>query len=208
MFRCKNVDFSKMYSNGRITKVQFGKDKPYPKTKTIKRIIALFDYYMEKYPHIKIDMLADTVSTEKVMEKNILAQYKYNTESQLETGSIIFNSDNINKLTNWNMLERTGVPQERKRQSNGKWNLETIPKKYFLQYIMIHEFAHAIEHQVDAVNDEEIKTLFSACNGDEKFKNCHEFIAECFVTSELVSGDKTADAVRKRIDQLVTMINE
>ena len=68
LFKQKELDITHLYLNGRTTRFYFGWKKPYPKIKTVKRIIEMTDYYMKKYPRVELLLVGDGLSTE-IIEK-------------------------------------------------------------------------------------------------------------------------------------------
>ena len=151
--------------------------------KSIKRIMQLYYYLIEKYPKINIEMICDSHSIGIELEDKVNAQYQYNNE---RTGRIIFNSNKWQELGNYNMLGRGGIPDEIKMKT---WNLKDV---------FIHEFAHAIETQYKLYENKTIINAYNKYKQNNIFeKDVSEFIVNCFVTSIVAENNEMANRVRK-----------
>lgn len=160
--------------------------------KSIKRIKQLYYYLIEKYPKINIEMICDSHSIGIELEDKVNAQYQYNNE---RTGRIIFNSNKWQELGNYNMLGRGGIPDEIKMKT---WNLKDVYHKNHLQYVFIHEFAHAIETQYKLYENKTIINAYNKYKQNNIFEeDVSEFIVNCFVTSIVAENNEMANRVRK-----------
>lgn len=154
MFRQRKLDISIMYSNGRITRFYFGWAKPYPKVKTVKVIVQMAKKYMEQYSKVKIPLIGDGLSTVQIENeygikrqmngKDVSSQdpdvQAMHTVLPRGQGSVIeFNTYCINKLCNWNFC-----PGE--VRLNKDIGIKAVTEKDYVQYIFIHEFAHALDY--------------------------------------------------------------
>ncbi len=246
-----------MYTNGRVTRFLFGLEKPYPKRKTVRRIIQMTDYYMEKYPSVNLVLVGDGLSTAKA-EKEYGVTERYmdgkavtpqdpgiramHTSSKCGLKSIItFNSYWINKSCNWDFLgngnrikKRVDIDDVTKKDYiqyifihefahafNSYWinkscnwdflgngnrikkrvDIDDVTKKDYIQYIFIHEFAHALDLRYCLSDNKTIKKIYENCSW--KFTDIGEFIAECFVVSELYRGNEIPDLIRESIEDIV-----
>lgn len=210
MFKEIELDITHMYTNGRVTRFLFGLEKPYPKRKTVRRIIQMTDYYMEKYPSVNLVLVGDGLSTAKA-EKEYGVTERYmdrkavtpqdpgiramHTSSKCGLKSIItFNSYWINKSCNWDFW---GNGNRIKK----KVDIDDVTKKDYIQYIFIHEFAHALDLRYCLSDNKTIKKIYENCSW--KFTDIREFIAECFVVSELYRGNEIPDLIRESIEDIV-----
>lgn len=200
--------------------VRFDTSRTGIKRNVYKKIIKLLKKYMKRYPSIDVKNISDEYNKEywdtdvkqrsKVRYDENLKGEKYggiyydrNGAYYINEKQIVLNHKRLNKF-NTGMRK---LNKEAKKISN-KINYEVgvikqIEMLPFVERVLIHEFAHAIEFQVDAENDEVIKTLFELYNANNQFLDCHEFLAECFITSELLPNNQVAKIVRERIDLLV-----
>ena len=198
MFKAKNIDETWKLENGRKTKVLFGKNKPYPPKTSIKRIYALFYYLMNKYPQINIEMLCDSASIQEKMDEDICAVYCYDNN---DTGKIIINSDKWGEMAHFNMFGKGGIPDGVLME---KWNLEDVHHKNHLQYVFIHEFAHAVETQMGLYKNKEIIDIYNKYKKQYGFdEDISEFIVHCFVTSMVAKNNKTANEVKRIIEKAI-----
>lgn len=78
--------------------------------------------------------------------------------------------------------------------------IRALEETVFLKRIVIHEVGHAIAHQYNIKDDIEICMLFE--NFKDGFEDIDEFIAECFMASELTNQIPLANRVRERINCL------
>lgn len=196
--RVKKRQEVRIYTKGRQTKIMFGMTKPYPKRIVIKRIIQLFDYLMEQYQKVKIDLLCDSASVNEHLDEFTHAQYQYDIERKEGPGIIIFNSEWLNYLYHGNMLGKHGIPDDLRMKS---WNLDKIEHKEHLQYILLHEFAHAIETQYSMNENKTIKNAYKEYISKNDFKgDISEFIVNCFVTSQVAANNEMANRIKKVMD--------
>lgn len=70
-----------------------------------------------------------------------------------------------------------------------------------IKRLVAHEFGHAIAYSYNLEEDEVIKSLYE--NFKDGFENIQEFIAECFMASELTNEVTLANKVRDRINEVV-----
>jgi len=216
MFKYKNYKVIREYSNGRKTEIMFGFEKPYPKKKTVKRIVKLLDFYMEKYKGVSILLIGDGLSTKerekefglikRIINKNGVDVEISSTDDTIRAlhtilpsgkdSIIAFNTYSFNEFCNWNFMP--GKPGESKLKRIEDINITT--NKDYIQYIFIHEFAHAIETQYKIYENEELIQLYE--KHYEKFKSVSEFIVECFVVSENYLNNEIANKVRKIVDSI------
>lgn len=198
MFKVKNMDETWDLEDGRKTKILFGLNKPYPPKASIKKIRVLFYYLMSKYPQINIEMLCDSSSVEENIDENTVAMYCYNDK---DTGKIVINSDKWGEMSHFNMFGKGGIPDDVLIK---KWDLEDICPKNHLQYVFIHEFAHAIETQLELYKNDEIIYIYNKYKMQHDFdEDISEFIAHCFVTSMVAENDEAANSVKKIIEKII-----
>lgn len=196
------------FSNGRTTKLFFSLDAEGGIMKdAMECIVKVFKEYMEKYPQIEIYKLGDSLGFQMsnvffVKTKNISALY--NNEDM----SIIFNTELLKDLkidgTPVEISERV-MPTQTPEQ-----NVRYVTTLNDLIFVTIHEFAHAISYQYGMEEISELKDIYekSTYITNEKyqksyFKNIHEFIAECYVASEVSNEKELSPNVRKIMDKRV-----
>ena len=75
--------------------------------------------------------------------------------------------------------------------------IRMLEESMFLKRIVIHELGHAIASTYDVSEDSEILKLFEKYK--DGFENIDEFIAECFMASELTNKISLANKVKERI---------
>ena len=209
-FKQRELDITHPYLNGLVTRFYFGWKKPYPKAKTVKRIIEMTDYYMQKYPRVDLLLVGDGLSTEIIekeyglfersmdgkkvtpQDEGIWAMHTF-LDNSLKS-IIVFNTYELGKLCNWNFF-CDGF------KLNKDIAIKDVTYKDYIQYIFIHEFAHAIDENYKLHDNLQLKTIYEAVQ--DKYKNIKEFIAEAYVTSEICTGNTLANDVRKIIDEIV-----
>ena len=79
--------------------------------------------------------------------------------------------------------------------------IQEVEELEYIERLLLHEFVHAIENQVEAGEDEYIKELY--LDNQREFENIQEFMAECYITSEFTTHNKLANSVRNRIDKIL-----
>lgn len=70
-----------------------------------------------------------------------------------------------------------------------------------IKRIVAHEFGHAIAYSYKLEDDEVIKSLYKKF--ENGFEDIQEFIAECFMASELTNEVMLANKVKERIEEVV-----
>lgn len=200
-----------MYLNGRVTRFYFGWAKPYPKIKTVKVIIEIAKKYMEQYPEIMIPVIGDGLSVRQIeneygIKREIDGREVSPQDIDVQAmhtilpggqGSVIeFNTYYINKLCNWNFS-----PGEAKL--NKDIGIKAVTKKDYVQYVFIHEFAHALDYYYNLSENRAIITIYEQCKND--YTNIGEFIAECFVVSESYNQNEISNRVRRIIDDITNL---
>ena len=211
MFRQRKLDISIMYSNGRITRFYFGWAKPYPKVKTVKVIVKMAKKYMEQYSKAKIPLIGDGLSTVQIeneygikrqingkdvspQDPDVRAMHTILPRGQ---GSVIeFNTYCINKLCNWNFC-----PGE--VRLNKDIGIKAVTEKEYVQYIFIHEFAHALDYSYNLSGNGEIIKIYKQY--EDEYTDIKEFIAESFVVSESYKQNQIANQVREIIENVVLL---
>lgn len=212
MFKCKELDCTHMNMHGIKTEFLFGWEKPYPKLKTVRRIIEITDYYMKMYPDINLAIVGDGLSTveaeqrlglsERMMDNKIVTPQDDDVRAMhtyifdIGCSIIVFNSYKLNELCNWNFGIVGNEPVKLAKDTS----IKRVTDKSYVQYIFAHEFAHAIDAKYNLSNNELIQKIYE--KQAENFKNIAEFIAECFVVSEAYSNNKIANDVRMVIDTI------
>lgn len=210
LFKQKELDITHLYLNGRTTRFYFGWKKPYPKIKTVKRIIEMTDYYMKKYPRVELLLVGDGLSTEIIekeyglLERNMDGKRVTPQDENIKAlhtfldnpmrSIIVFNTYKLEKMCNWNFFSG-GFKSDR------NMNIKDVVCKDYVQYIFIHEFAHAIDTCYQLCDNTELKQLYEKVQGE--YKNVKEFIAEAYTVSEICTGNTLANDVRKIIDKIV-----
>ena len=66
--------------------------------------------------------------------------------------------------------------------------------------LVAHEVGHAIAYSYHLEEDETIKALYEKF--EDGFENIQEFVAECFMASELTGEIPLANKVKKRIGEI------
>lgn len=212
LLKQKELDITHPYLNGRVTRFYFGWEKPYPKMKTVQRIIQMTDYYMQRYPLVNLVLVGDGLSTEAIEKEYGL--FERNMDEKKVTPQdedvralhtflddplrsiIVFNTYKFKKMCNWNFF-CDGI------KLNKNIDIKDVTYKDYVQYIFIHEFAHAIDMSYGLHDNVELKQLYKTVQDD--YKDIKEFIAEVFVTSEICTGNALANDVRKIIDRIVAL---
>lgn len=73
-----------------------------------------------------------------------------------------------------------------------------------IRRLVAHEVGHAIAYSYNLEEDEVIKSLYRRVK--DGFENIHEFIAECFMASELTDEVTLANKVKNRISEVTGVV--
>ena len=71
----------------------------------------------------------------------------------------------------------------------------------FIKRVVSHEFGHAIAYSYNLEEDAYLKSLYKKF--ENGFEDMQEFIAECFMASELTNKIPLANNVKNRIDEII-----
>lgn len=71
----------------------------------------------------------------------------------------------------------------------------------FIKRVVSHEFGHAIAYSYNLEEDAYLKSLYKKF--ENGFEDIQEFIAECFMASELTNKIPLANNVKNRIDEII-----
>lgn len=81
--------------------------------------------------------------------------------------------------------------------------IRLIEEYPIIRRIVAHEFGHAIAYSYHLEEDNVLSLLYEKYR--EGFENMQEFIAECFMASELTNKISLANKVRERINQVTAL---
>lgn len=188
-------------------------------------IEILVSEYLKKYPLLEIPMICDYYSMDhtgkadnysyfhdnegvKYEKRKDLARYFWNSKkigiNHIKMRRTKFDDENhvekVNKLVKVReRIAKVGI----KNKFSDVILIKKLEKKRFLKRVMLHEIGHAVAFQYGVNNDDKIKKIFEQFEKD--FKDIDEFIAECFMTSELTDAIPLANQVKQRINHLVEL---
>lgn len=83
--------------------------------------------------------------------------------------------------------------------------IRRIEEYPIIRRIVAHEFGHAIAYSYHLEEDDILRLLYEKYR--DGFENMQEFIAECFMASELTNKISLANRVRDRINEVITLSN-
>ena len=177
-------------------------------------ILVLAKKYLNQYPCVQLSLICDyyyldhsnDVTEERYLyddtgvkyeDRDDFARYWWD-EKMIGFNHILCQPlphDNI-ELMSWNKIGQNiaiGDVAQIKQYEREK-TIATIFK---------HEFAHAIENQLEIYKDEDMVALYESSNRKNDFKDIHEFIAECFVVNEYFPLNSVVRKTMKIIDGYV-----
>lgn len=202
----------------RMTNIHLTKSRNGISKSKLLYIIRYMKKCLKKYPFIEIDELVDTFSNEfmktsvkELFEKEYTKdKWVIRTNDFISTTNgayfynekkIILNSESIVKYkTGLKNLKRE-VSEIHNTEKNDVKKIQQVEELEYIERLLLHEFVHAIENQIEAGKDEYIKDLY--LENQREFENIQEFMVECYITSEFTTHNKLANSVRHRIDKIL-----
>lgn len=157
------------------------------------------------FNHIRIhDMkLEDSITIQKVEEcadrfNNLVDDYQKLKKRAKTVGLPVPEMNRVQMQHDIDLLEKHEIYT--KKFSSDYFDvvlIRMLEESMFLKRIVIHELGHAIASTYDVSENSEILKLFEKYK--DGFENIDEFIAECFMASELTNKISLANKVKERI---------
>lgn len=151
-------------------------------------IIKLLEKYLIEYPELGIEKICDFFSLDYTEEE--LCEYNYTHNDQGEP--YLEQEEDISI-----MLEHEINSSQIDCDFMDVFLIRGLEESMFFKRIVIHEIGHAIAMCYEVAQDLEVKRLFAKYQ--KGFEDIDEFIAECFMVSELTARIPLANSVKERI---------